>query len=363
MTGLSGLNPPPSSLTLGLVQQQVPLINSVADIDETTDRVCNMVRDTKSAFTSLDLVVFPEYSLHGLRKASWARDDLMCDIDGPQVDRLRQACKDAGVWGCFSVMERNPRGAPFNSGLIVDNTGDIALYVRKLHPWTPKEPWEPGDLGVRVCAGPKGAVLGLLICHDGMFPEMAREAAYQGANVLLRTAGYKFPLKQSWRITNEANAFHNLAFTASVCLAGHDGNNIPSMGEAMVCDFEGTIVERGDSTPDRVITVSIDPAAADTARRTWGVENNIYQLGHRGFTALADGATDCPYTYMTDLAAGRYHVPWEDDVLITDGTSEGYGPPRRSGDPVDTARAGARAGAVVASRQDSSADGHRHTNV
>ncbi len=342
MTGFGGLNPMSNSLTLGLVQQQIPLIESMAGVDATTDRVCRMLRDAKAGFASLDLVVFPEYSLHGIRKGSWSRDDVMCDIDGPQVERLRDACREARVWGCFSVMERNPNGAPFNSGIIVDDAGDIALYVRKLHPWTPKEPWEPGDLGLPVCEGPKGSVLSLLICHDGMFPEMAREASYRGANVLLRTAGYKFPLKQSWRITNEANAFHNLAYTASVCMAGHDGNGIFSMGEAMVCDYEGTIIEHGDATPDRVVTVSIDPARADAARREWGVENNIYQLGHRGYTALAGGAQDCPYTFMTDLVAGQYRVPWEEQVAIVDGTSEGYGPPRKAGDPTDTARAGLR---------------------
>ncbi|MGY4710421.1 formamidase [Mycolicibacterium sp. CBM1] len=343
MSGLGGLNPSSESMTLGLVQQQVPRIEGIADLDAVTDRVCAVVRESKAAFSTLDLLVFPEYSLHGLRKRAWADDDLMCEIDGPQVLRLREGCRDAHVWGCFSVMERNPNGAPFNSGIIVDDTGEVALYVRKLHPWTPKEPWEPGDLGLPVCEGPKGSILSLLICHDGMFPEVAREASYRGANVLIRTAGYKFPLKQSWRITNEANAFHNLAYTASVCLAGHDGNGIPSMGEAMVCDFEGTIIERGDSTPDRIVTASINPSLADAARREWGVENNIYQLGHRGYTALRGGAGDCPYTFMTDLVAGRYSPPWERDVRIVDGTSEGYGPPRDPGSRVDSARAGLRA--------------------
>jgi formamidase len=38
--------------------------------------------------------------------------------------------------------------------------------------------------------------MALIIYHDGMFPEMAREAAYQGAEVL-RTAGYTSPIKPS----------------------------------------------------------------------------------------------------------------------------------------------------------------------
>ena len=40
-----------------------------------------------------------------------------------------------------------------------------------------------------------------------------------------------------------------------------------------------------------------------TRRVRWGVENNIYQFGHRGYVAVKGGAGDCPYTYMHDLAA------------------------------------------------------------
>ena len=86
--------------------------------------------------------------------------------------------------------------------------------------------------------------------------------------------------------------------------------------------------------------------AADAARRRWGVENNIYQLGHRGFTAVAGGARDCPYTFMKDLVKGEYRVPWEADVEVTDGTGEGYGPARAPGSDHDTARAGLRAPAA-----------------
>ena len=52
--------------------------------------------------------------------------------------------------------------------------------------------------------------LGLIICHDGMFPEMARECAYKGAEIMIRTAGYTAPIRDSWRFTNQANSFQNL---------------------------------------------------------------------------------------------------------------------------------------------------------
>jgi formamidase len=84
----------------------------------------------------------------------------------------------------------------------------------------PVEPWEPDDLGVPVITGPKGCKLVLIICHDGMFPEMAREAAYKGAEIMLRTAGYTSPVRAARQFANQSNAFCNLMVTASVCMCG-----------------------------------------------------------------------------------------------------------------------------------------------
>jgi formamidase len=225
-------------------------------------------------------------------------------------------------------MEANPDGNPYNSGFVIDDHGALALYYRKLHPWVPVEPWQPGDLGVPVCDGPNGAKLALIICHDGMFPEMAREAAYKGAEIMLRTAGYTAPIRHAWRISNQSNAFSNLMATASVCLCGSDGT-FNSMGEGMFCNFDGTVIVEGGGTPDEIVTAELRPDLVREARRDWGVENNIYQLGHRGFVAVAGGARDCPYSYMQDLVAGSYRLPWENEVRITDGTSCGFAPPTR----------------------------------
>ncbi|MFY8099138.1 MAG: nitrilase-related carbon-nitrogen hydrolase, partial [Allorhizobium sp.] len=203
------------------------------------------------------------------------------------------------------------------------------LYYRKLHPWVPVEPWEPGDLGIPVIEGPKGCKLSLIICHDGMFPEMAREAAYKGAEIMLRTAGYTAPMREAWRFTNQSNSFCNLMVTANVCMCGSDGT-FDSMGEGMIVNFDGSIIAHGTSgRPDEIITAEVRPDLVREARRVWGVENNIYQLGHRGFSAVAGGAGDCPYTFMQDLVANKYRLPWEDEVQVTDGTSCGFPKPVR----------------------------------
>jgi formamidase len=281
-------------------------------------------------------VVFPEYALHGLSMS--IAPALMCRIDGPEVASFQAACKEHRLWGCFSIMEFNPNGNPYNSGIVIDDKGDLKLYYRKLHPWVPVEPWEPGDLGIPVCDGPNGSKLALIICHDGMFPEMARECAYKGAEIMIRTAGYTAPIRHSWKITNQANAFCNLMATASVCMCGSDGT-FDSMGEGMFVNFDGTVMAQGSHRPDEIITCELRPDLVREARRVWGVENNIYQFGHRGYVAVKGGARDCPYTYMQDLVAGRYELPWEEDVVVTDGTSCGFTAPERDYQPEPAAQA------------------------
>ena len=327
MSGLGGLNKSPNGVVVGLVQLQNPVVATPADLEVQTARVCALVGKARHNNPAMDLVVFPEYSLHGL---SMSTDPaIMCDLDGPEVKSMRAACVEHRIWGCFSIMERNPRGNPFNSGIIVDSEGELRLYYRKLHPWVPVEPWEPGDLGIPVCDGPNGSRLALIICHDGMFPEMARECAYKGAEIMIRTAGYTAPIRHAWQITNQANAFCNLMATASVCLCGSDGT-FDSMGEAMAVNFDGVPIAVGGNRPDEIITAELRPDLVREARIHWGVENNPYQFGHRGYVAVKGGASDCPYTYMHDLAAGRYRLPWEDDVVHTDGTACGFAPPDRT---------------------------------
>jgi formamidase len=326
MTGLGGLNKSPNGVVVGLVQLQLPVVDTPAQLAAQTRRICEMVGKARRNMATLDLVVFPEYALHGLSMST--APELMVSMDGPEVAAFKAACIEHKVWGCFSIMEANPHGNPYNSGLIIDDRGEIQLYYRKLHPWVPVEPWEPGNLGVPVCSGPRGCRLALIICHDGMFPEMAREAAYKGAEIILRTAGYTAPIRHAWQITNQANAFQNLAQTASVCMCGSDGT-FDSMGEGMFCHLDGTVLAAGGGRVDEIITCELRPDLVREARAVWGVENNPYQLYHRGYVAVQGGAQDCPYTFMHDMVKGSYKLPWDATIQVRDGTSCGFAPPTR----------------------------------
>ena len=162
-----------------------------------------------------------------------------------------------------------------------------------------------------------------------MFPEMARECAYKGAEVMLRTAGYTAPIRHSWRCTNMANSFQNLMVTCNVCMCGSDGS-FDSMGEGMIVNFDGEVITHGTTgRADEIITAEVRPDLVREARIHWQVENNIYQFGHRGYVAVKGGAMDCPYTFMKDMVAGQYKLPWEDEIVTKDGTCCGFDAPTR----------------------------------
>ena len=165
-------------MVVGLVQLQLPVVETPEHLEAQTKRICELVGKARRNLNTMDLVVFPEYALHGLSMST--APELMVSLDGPEVAAFKAACVEHRIWGCFSIMEQNPSGNPYNSGLIIDDRGQIQLYYRKLHPWVPVEPWEPGNLGIPVCDGPNGVKLGLIICHDGMFPEDGARGGVQG---------------------------------------------------------------------------------------------------------------------------------------------------------------------------------------
>ena len=77
--------------------------------------------------------------------------------------------------------------------------------------------------------------------------------------------------------------------------------------------------------PDEIVTAELRPDLVREARRHWAVENNIYQFGHRGYVAVEGGAQDCPvYLHARHGGWPLPACPWEDDVVVTDGTSAGF---------------------------------------
>ena len=106
MSGLGGLNKSPDGVVVGVVQLQLPNVTNKQELAAQTENICNMVAKARRNLNTMDLVVFPEYALHGLSMDM--NPEIMCRLDGPEVAAFMASCSDNDIWGCFSIMEYNP---------------------------------------------------------------------------------------------------------------------------------------------------------------------------------------------------------------------------------------------------------------
>ena len=110
MSGLGGLNKAPDGVVIGLVQLQLPTIATKSDLATQTNRICAMVQKARKNMPTMDLVVFPEYSLHGLSMDTNA--ELMSRLDGPKWTVSERPAPRTGSGAVFPSWNTIPMAIP-----------------------------------------------------------------------------------------------------------------------------------------------------------------------------------------------------------------------------------------------------------
>ncbi|MGO4585637.1 carbon-nitrogen hydrolase family protein [Arthrobacter sp. 2RAF6] len=217
------------------------------------------------------LVVFPELHLFGDTYPDQQRTEVLQDsaepLDGPRVNELRQLAADLGIWLVpGSVCERGPEGQLFNTQLVLSPEGELAGYYRKVFPWRPFEPYDPGDRFTTVDLEGIGRV-GLNICYDAWFPEVTRQLAWMGAEVILNVVKTTTADRQQELVLAKANAIVNQVFMVSVNCAGPTGK-----GLSLIVDPEGNTIAAADDDAPTLLAAELDLSAVEHVR-THGTEN------------------------------------------------------------------------------------------
>jgi predicted amidohydrolase len=256
------------------MQRILPLIAAQAPPRLIGEPVSAFAEEVKAALAvkpDSRLVVFPELHLFGDGNPDLQRTEALQDsaepLDGPRVSELKQLAADFGIWLVpGSVCERGPEGQLFNTQLVLSPEGELAGYYRKIFPWRPFEPYDPGDRFTTVDLAGIGRV-GLNICYDAWYPEVARQLAWMGAEVILNVVKTTTPDRRQELVLAKANAIVNQVFMVSVNCAGPTGK-----GRSIIVDPEGnTLAEAPDDGPV-LLTADLDLAAVEHVR-THGTEN------------------------------------------------------------------------------------------
>jgi len=256
------------------MQRTLPLIAAQARprlIGEPVSAFADEVTAALAVQPHSRLVVFPELHLFGDANPDLQRTEVLQasaePLDGLRVKELRQLAGDLGIWLVpGSVCERGPEGQLFNTQLVLSPVGELAGYYRKVFPWRPFEPYDPGDRFTTVDLAGVGRV-GLNICYDAWFPEVSRQLAWMGAEVILNVVKTTTPDRRQELVLAKANAIVNQVFVVSVNCAGPTGK-----GLSIIVDPEGnTLAEAADDAPV-LLTAELDLTAVEHVR-THGTEN------------------------------------------------------------------------------------------
>lgn len=172
----------------------------------------------------------------------------------------------------------------YNSIAMIDADGSLLGQYRKMHiptgeSYQEKFYFTPGDTPLTVFKTAYGKI-GVAICWDQWFPEVARILALEGADMLLYPTAIgsepTLPVDSQphWQHTMMGHAAANLLPVIAANRIGKETYGDHAMtfyGTSFISDQQGNIVQQLNRTDVGIITHTFDLAALEKMRYSWGV--------------------------------------------------------------------------------------------
>lgn len=217
------------------------------------------------------LVVFPECMNTGyLFDSAEHCAELAETVDGRFVQAMADLCREHNIFIASGFTEMNEeKNKIFNTGLLLDPKGDIIVHYHKQFLATHDQNWfELGENGCPVVDTELGRI-GLLICFDGRIPEITRNLALQGAEVIVDMANF-FAMDQA-DMWVPARAYENGVWFVAATKAGVE-RSIYYPGGSMIVAPGGEVVAKIPYDTHGVVTAEIDTSKAQN--KSWHHEGN-----------------------------------------------------------------------------------------
>jgi N-carbamoylputrescine amidase len=240
----------------------------------------------RAARGGADLVVLPELFLgpYFCQRKDDARAFACAEpIPGPTTQALAQAAKEHRVVLVGgSIYEKSPEGTFFNTACVFERAGELVGTYRKTHIpednlYHEQHYFAPGDTGIRVFATSVGKIAPL-ICYDQWYPEAARIATLQGAELLVYPtaigtidAGVEENItgnwEQMWRSAQVGHAAVNNVYVAAVNRVGREGA-ITFWGGSFVSSPAGELLAKAGDR-EQLVVAECDLARVSALQAAW----------------------------------------------------------------------------------------------
>lgn len=197
--------------------------------------------------------------------------------DGPTVSRMREVAREHSVVLIVPWYEEEQPGVYYNTACVIERDGSVLGKYRKTHiPQVGPCFWEkfyfkPGNLGYPVWDTSVGRI-GLIICYDRHFPEVARELGLKGAELVFNPSATVESLSRYlWELEQPAHAVANGFWVAASNRVGVEAPLNPNKfyGSSYFCSPRGKIVAQASDSEDEVLVADIDLDEIREVRNTW----------------------------------------------------------------------------------------------
>ncbi|AMA72414.1 MULTISPECIES: carbon-nitrogen hydrolase [Aneurinibacillus] len=201
--------------------------------------------------------------------------DLAEPVDSPTLRKMGELAGRLGVVLIVPFYEKAGRGVYFNSAVVFDADGSYLGTTRKNHipdgpQYHEKYYFIPGNTGYPVYKTRYGTI-GIGICWDEWFPEVARILALQGAEILFYPSAIgsepdhpELCTRRAWEKAISAHGISNGLFVAAVNRVGRE-KNMTFYGGSFVSNPLGEIMQSLDDE-EGILIQEIDKKEIDFAR-------------------------------------------------------------------------------------------------
>jgi deaminated glutathione amidase len=252
------------------------------------------------AATGAELVVLPESASTGFTPGVPPADlwRLVDVVPGRITQPIQDAARELGVHVVFGTYERGSSPSTvYNTAVLIGPTGDLLTTYHKTHLFSGERitdgGWVTPGCAPAVAQTELGGI-GLMICFDGDYPELARITTVRGAEVLCRPSAL-LRSADIWELTNRARAYDNHVFVVGANATGADPGGVLYFGNSMIVSPIGEVMARA-ATHEGWVSARLDPA---TALRSLTPGSNVPQR----FDHLADRNLDLIRNHVADLTA------------------------------------------------------------
>jgi len=161
-----------------------------------------------------------------------------------------------------------------NDAVALNPAGQLVGRYSKMHLFSPAQEHLHYQAGREVCLLDLGPFRSsLLICYDLRFPELARQAVRQGAELLVFLANWPLVREAHWLALLRARAIENQAYVIGVNRCGaspHDAYG----GRSLVIDPRGGVLAEAGAGP-QVLRAALDAQALREYRDTFPALKDI----------------------------------------------------------------------------------------